>query len=57
MNSLKDKMAEAKQRMMIHMANRTFKKNPNFLDRIAIRIVKKAAGPEVPHDPDLDHPE
>ena len=34
----------------------TFKKNPGLLDRLAIRFLRSSIG-EVPHDPELDHPE
>jgi len=47
---------DAQQRLITNIANRTFKKNPGLLDRLAIRFLKSTIG-EVPHDPELDHPE
>ncbi len=53
---LKEWLGGAKQRLMTNIANRTFKKNPGLLDRLAIRFLRSSIG-EVPHDPELDHPE
>ena len=47
--------AERRSRMMIKLANRTFNKEPNLLDRVAIRMLTKAVGPPTCDDPDLDH--
>lgn len=52
----KEWLGDAKQRLMTNIANRTFKKNPGLLDRLAIRFLRSSIG-EVPHDPELDHPE
>jgi|TARA_B110000879_G_C11168150_1_gene512304 hypothetical protein len=56
MMRLKEWLGGAKQRLMTNIANRTFKKNPGLLDRLAIRFLRGSIG-EVPHDPELDHPE
>jgi|TARA_B110000908_G_C9985158_1_gene327263 hypothetical protein len=56
MMRLKEWLGGAKQRLMTNIANRTFKKNPGLLDRLAIRFLRSSIG-EVPHDPELDHPE
>lgn len=41
---------------MNNIANRTFKRNPGLLDRLAIRFLKNAIGP-IEDDPELEHPE
>lgn len=48
-------MEELKQQLMTRLANRTFKKNPGLLDRLALWLLARAAGP-IEHDPELDHP-
>ena len=47
--------AERKARMMTKVANRTFSKDPGFLDRMAMKMLEKAVGPAPEDDPDLDH--
>lgn len=47
--------AERKARLMTKLANRTFSKNPGFLDRMAMKLLEKAVGPASEDDPDLDH--
>lgn len=47
--------AERKARLMTKLANRTFSKNPSFLDRMAMKLLEKAVGPASEDDPDLDH--
>ena len=47
---------DAQQRLMTNIANRTFKKKPGFIDRLAMRFLKRMTG-DLPHDPELDHPE
>lgn len=56
MKTLKEWLAEAEQRLMTGLVNRTCKKNPNIIDRLALRMLKRMVG-EVPHDPELDHPD
>ncbi|MDP5053269.1 MAG: hypothetical protein NWP69_05735 [Congregibacter sp.] len=56
MASLRQWFGEFQQRMLTRLANRSFRKNPNFIDRLATAILKKLIG-ETPHDPELDHPE
>lgn len=56
MNKVQEWWDEAQQRLMTHIANRTFKKHPGLLDRLAFRFLKSSMG-ELPHDPELDHPE
>ncbi len=56
MSLLKEWLGDNQQRLMTHLANRTFKKNPNLIDRAATGLLKKMIG-EVPDDPELDHPE
>jgi len=41
--------------MMTKLANRTFNKEPNLLDRVAIRMLTNAVGPPTGDDPELDH--
>lgn len=53
---LKEWLGDSRQRLMTRLANRTFKKNPNLLDRAATGLLKKMIG-EMPPDPELDHPE
>ncbi|MEM9466121.1 MAG: hypothetical protein AAGA90_12150 [Actinomycetota bacterium] len=47
--------AERKARLMTKVANRTFSKDPNILDRLAITMLEKAVGEEPEDDPELDH--
>ncbi len=47
---------ETQQRLMTRVANRTFKNNPGLLDRLAMRFLKYSLG-DMPHDPELDHPD
>jgi hypothetical protein len=47
---------DAQQRLMTNIANRTFKKKPGFIDRLAMRFLKRMTG-DLSHDPELDHPE
>ena len=49
-------LGDAEQRLMTNLVNRSFKKNPNTLDRLATRLLMKKIG-EVPEDPELLHPE
>jgi hypothetical protein len=41
-NELRHRRAEARARTMVRVVNRTFKKTPTRLDRLANRIVAKA---------------
>ncbi len=56
MMSPREWWGDAQQRLMTNIANRTFRKNPGFLDRLAMRFLRFMTG-DVPHDPELDHPE
>ena len=47
--------AERRSRMMTKLANRTFNKEPNLLDRVAIKMLAKAVEPPPGDDPELDH--
>lgn len=49
-------LVDTEQRLMTNLVNRSCKKNPNMLDRLAMRLLKKKIG-EVPEDPELLHPE
>ena len=40
---------------MTRMANRTFSKDPNFLDRMAMRTLQKRVRSTAVDDPELDH--
>ncbi len=40
---------------MTRLANRTFSKDPKFLDRLAIKNLTKRAGSAPNDDPELDH--
>ena len=40
---------------MTRLANRTFNKDPNRLDRLAMRMLQEAVGPDSGDDPELDH--
>lgn len=54
MKGLRKRLLEFRQNMMARVANRTFKTNPGFLDRLLIRAL---LGPphEKAQDPDLEH--
>lgn len=56
MSALKEWSAEFQQKLLTRLANRTFKKSPGVVDRLAVAILTKLIG-ETPHDPELDHPE
>ncbi|MEM8499175.1 MAG: hypothetical protein AAF542_14215 [Pseudomonadota bacterium] len=56
METLKEWLGDAEQRLMTGLINRTCKKNPKLLDRLAMYLLRKIAG-EVPPDPELDHPD
>lgn len=49
------KKAERRSKMMTRMANRTFSKDPKFLDRMAMRTLQKKAGSLPVDDSELDH--
>jgi len=53
--SMTTSLAELRSRMLIRLVNRTFKVNPNLVDRIAIRMLGKMVGPVGEPDPDLEH--
>ena len=56
MLTLQEWWGDAQQRLMTRIANRTFKKQPGFIDRLAMRFLKFTVG-ETPADPELEHPE
>jgi hypothetical protein len=56
MTSLKEWIGDTQQRLMTNLVNRSCKINPTFVDRLAIRLMARLLG-EMPHDPELDHPE
>tara|TARA_E500000331_G_scaffold75495_1_gene70719 strand:+ start:588 stop:788 length:201 start_codon:yes stop_codon:yes gene_type:complete len=49
------KKAERRSKMMTRMANRTFSKDPKFLDRMAMRTLQKRVRSAPVDDPELDH--
>lgn len=49
------KKAERRSKMMTRLANRTFSKDPKFLDRLAMKNLAKRAGSAPNEDPELDH--
>ena len=49
------KKAERRSKMMTRMANRTFSKDPKFLDRMAMRTLQKRVRSAPVLDPELDH--
>ena len=49
------KKAERRSKMMTRLANRTFSKDPKFLDRLAMKNLIKRAGSAPNNDPELDH--
>ena len=49
------KKAERRSKMMTRLANRTFSKDPKFLDRLAMKNLSKRAGSKPNEDPELDH--
>jgi len=55
MKQLENLWAEWKDALMTNLANRTFKHHPNLLDRLALTLVRRAAGPAEPPDPELEH--
>ncbi|MFK7915273.1 MAG: hypothetical protein AB8B93_15275 [Pseudomonadales bacterium] len=56
MSKLKEWLRDTEQQTMTHLVNRTCKRHPNLLDRLATRLLSRLLGaPD--HDPDLDHPE
>jgi len=55
MNTVRRWWSEFQQRLLTHIANRSFKNNPGLLDRLAFRILENAYGPAGEEDPDLEH--
>ena len=53
---MKNWWSELQQKLLTHIANPSFKRNPGLLDRLAFRILEKAYGPAGEPDPDLEHP-
>ena len=49
------KKAERRSKMMTRMANRTFSKDPKFLDRMAMRTLQQKVRSAPVDDPELDH--
>ncbi|MCS5571554.1 MAG: hypothetical protein NZ789_01345 [Pseudomonadales bacterium] len=49
------KLRYLKQRLMTNIANRTFRKNPRFLDRLAIKLLARTKGP-IQDDHEREHP-
>lgn len=49
-------MTYFRQRLMANIANRSFKRKPNILDRLAIKFLATVMGP-IQDDPELEHPE
>ncbi|WOJ97911.1 hypothetical protein R0137_04870 [Congregibacter brevis] len=47
---------EMQQQALTKLVNRTFRKDPGFLDRLAGSLLRKMIG-ETSHDPELDHPD
>jgi hypothetical protein len=43
-DELQKRLTEARARTMIRVVNRSFKKHPSRLDRVARKLVAKAAG-------------
>lgn len=56
MSAMKVWLNETQQQVMTRLINRTCKRNPNLLDRLATRLLTRVVG-TAPHDPELDHPE
>lgn len=54
MSVLKQWLAERKQVVLTHVVNRSCRHNPSLLDRLARRVIERAAGP-VEDDPELEH--
>jgi hypothetical protein len=42
MKEMKRRLEEFRARTMVRVANRTFKKQPNRVDRLAIKLLEKA---------------
>jgi|AntAceMinimDraft_1070359.scaffolds.fasta_scaffold99453_2 outer membrane protein TolC len=55
MHSLKKWWGEYQQKLLTKIANRSFKNNPDLLDRLAFKILEKAYGPAGEEDEDLEH--
>jgi hypothetical protein len=55
MHSLKKWWGEYQQKLLTHIANRSFKNDPDLLDRLAFKILEKAYGPAGEEDEDLEH--
>lgn len=54
--TLQQWLGDTQQRVMTGIVNRTCKRNPNTVDRMAMWLLKRIVG-EVPDDPELHHPE
>ena len=49
------RLAELRSRIMARLANRSFKMQPNAIDRMALQAIEKILGPAGEPDPDLEH--
>jgi len=56
MARLQEWSGDVRQRLLTKLANRTFKKDPRFWDRMATVLLRRMVG-ETPVDPELDHPD
>ena len=56
MSGWQHQWSEFKDLLMTRLANRTFKRNPGLIDRLAISVISKMTGPVAP-DPELEHDE
>jgi hypothetical protein len=55
MHAIKLWWVEFQQRLLTHIANRSFNNNLGLLDRLAFQILERAYGPAGEEDPDLEH--
>ncbi|MEM9609431.1 MAG: hypothetical protein AAGA99_18545 [Actinomycetota bacterium] len=55
MDTARRRVTELRGRMMVSLVNRTFKRNPSFVDRIAITVLGRALGPVPELDESFSH--
>ncbi len=55
MKAFRQWASERQQVLLTRLVNRSFRQNPNLLDRLALRVVERAFGPVGEPDPELEH--
>lgn len=54
---MKQVLSELKQKLLTYVANRTFKKEHGFIDKLLVKVLASSSGYTGEEDPELRHPE